>query len=80
MIIRFGKVVHHNDCTYCQFRADTPVGKKGKRIFIEERCRLTNWRIPAPFSTDGIRYCPEYKQVGCECEACKPKPETLETK
>jgi hypothetical protein len=74
-IIRFGKVVHHNDCTYCRFRIDMPIKKKGKRILHEERCELTDWRIPAPLSTDGIRYCPQYKQIGCDCEACGPEKE-----
>lgn len=66
-----GKVIHHNDCTYCIYRADVPLEiKRGKTIRVKEICRLTKKEIPPPGSAD--RYCEHYVQKGCTCPSCAP--------
>lgn len=62
-----GDVLHHKDCTYCIFRKQIQVSKRPKRE--KEVCAITGAHIPEV--TDGRRrYCDEYVQKGCECDAC----------
>ena len=66
MISDVEKVIHHNDCTWCQNRFS--LKKAIKRRYELERCGLTGKSIPAPYQ--GLRWCENYKQINCECEAC----------
>lgn len=73
------RIIHHNNCTYCQYREQIPVGTKSKHRELE-RCALTNQQIPRPFDPDGgRRYCERYRQRGCECDRCQPKEVTDDT-
>jgi hypothetical protein len=72
-----GRVVHHNDCTFCRNRLKVPTGAK-KGVKEIERCSLTNQNIPAPYAL-GDRYCNRYSQIGCECDQCNGEMVTSET-
>ena len=64
-----GRVLHHNNCTYCKHRFDVKARRKGRRTMVtHEICRLTNLDIPEPET--GLRLCESYQQKGCECDAC----------
>lgn len=75
MIIRFGKVVHHNDCTWCQLRLQLDIGTKSKKKIVE-KCLFDNHNIPHPLSGD--RYCEHYRQIGCKCNNCDTSANQLE--
>ncbi len=62
-----GEVLHHKDCTYCVYRLNIPT-KEGRKNRTFELCQLHKLRCAPVNSIE--RYCPDYKQVGCECEAC----------
>lgn len=72
-----GRVVHHNDCTYCRHRQNVPVGKKRKRIIYQERCALTGEKIAPPLTIE--RFCTSYQQIGCECDKCHGEVVTEKT-
>ena len=57
-----GRIVHHNDCTYCKLRQVI----EGKPEI--EYCGVTGSEIPAP--RQGERYCEHYQQKSCECARC----------
>jgi hypothetical protein len=62
--------IHHNNCTYCQFRYKIFTTAKGRKKPVEtERCRLTNKTLSPPM-TDG-RYCTLYRQIDCPCQLCQ---------
>ena len=66
-----GKIIHHNNCTHCIFRDDKNIGTKSKKI-IRERCILHRTTLDPPNS--GLaRFCEDYTQVNCDCEACMEK-------
>lgn len=62
-----GKPVHHDNCTYCQWRLVIK-SKKGRRKSEIEKCMLSGVIIPPPM---GDRYCSEYTQEQCDCEQCE---------
>ena len=72
-----GRIVHHDDCTYCLHRKNVPIGKKRKRIIYQERCELTGASIAPPMTIE--RYCTSYQQIGCECDECNAEPVTVNT-
>jgi hypothetical protein len=79
MTIVRGRFIHHNNCTYCQYRQQIPAGTKSKRRELE-RCALTDQHIPRPFDPDGgQRYCEHYRQKGCACDRCQPTEMTKDT-
>jgi hypothetical protein len=66
-----GKLIHHNDCSWCRHRWET-TGKKpkgGRKPRTEEFCRLSDLRIPKP-NSEGRRWCPQYQQENCPCADC----------
>ncbi len=63
------RVIHHNDCTWCQHRI---VYKRVKSSGEIERCGLTNALIKGPYER-GRRLCDNYQQKECECEQCNTK-------
>jgi hypothetical protein len=66
-----GQIVHHNNCTYCAHRLNTPLtARKGHKAPIQERCALDQHVLPPPMSAS--RYCQFYQQNGCDCAACNP--------
>ena len=71
-----GRVIHHNNCTYCLLKVDKNIGTKKKKV-VQERCILHNKKLLPPFS-DGKRTCEDYIQVGCMCEACEEKRERFD--
>ena len=52
-----GRIVHHNNCTYCRLRQVI----KGKPEI--EYCGVNGLEIPAP--RHGERHCEHYQQDGC---------------
>jgi hypothetical protein len=71
-----GKLIHHNNCTWCKHRRGIQVGARRKKRELE-RCALTGADIPPPFmavypNSQGVpdRYCERYQQIGCPCERC----------
>lgn len=66
-----GKVIHHNDCTYCEYRFQATFKKKGKKYEIE-RCRLHMQPVPES------RCCSSYVQHGCACPECTTGTEMLQ--
>lgn len=65
-----GKVIHHNNCTYCVVKLDRNTGTKSKKR-VSERCLLHNRKV-APLNTSQ-RYCEDYIQERCECDVCSEK-------
>ena len=63
------RVIHHNNCTWCKHRFVWKDGPK-RRQREHERCSLTGDNLPEPFKPETIRYCDNYQQVNCQCEAC----------
>ena len=61
-----GKIIHHNDCTWCKHRIVYPKGLLAK--YEVEKCAVTGKHCAHP-KTD-LRYCDCYQQKGCECENC----------
>lgn len=63
-----GKVLHHNDCTYCQFRHRIPF-MEGKKKRSMEVCKKHERRcVPVG---DPERYCEDYRQINCDCDNCQ---------
>jgi hypothetical protein len=66
-----GRIIHFNNCTYCVFRQQIPVGTKTKKRELEI-CGKDNHPIPHPFNSEGLqRYCSSYRQRDCECDKCQ---------
>jgi hypothetical protein len=61
-----GKIIHHNDCTWCNHRV---VYKSNKSSGELEKCKLTWNDIKNP-QDRGRRYCEHYQQKNCDCEKC----------
>lgn len=70
-----GNPVHHNDCTYCEFRELKDFGRKSRKNF-KERCLLHN-RLVVPLGT-GKRLCDDYTQRNCDCPSCNEKRERFD--
>jgi hypothetical protein len=70
IIIR-GKVIHHNDCFYCQHVRFDLIPSTGRTVKARERetCSFTGATIPPPLSS-GQRWCEKYQQKGCNCDQC----------
>ena len=62
-----GKWIHHNDCTYCRYRKNIPI-QEGRKKRTYELCQLHKRRCASVNSIE--RYCPDYKQVNCNCDGC----------
>jgi hypothetical protein len=65
MIIE-GRVIHHNDCTWCINRVvyKKVINRKNEL----ERCGKSGRNIPHP--REARRYCELYQQIGCDCNSC----------
>lgn len=63
-----GRVLHHNDCTFCQHRHSHAAKLKGRKKVSFEQCRLSGEMIAAVNSP--LRFCKDYRQIGCECPNC----------
>lgn len=61
-----GKIIHHDDCTYCVLRHKKAIGTKTRKR-EQERCLLKADLVP------GDRLCDAYTQVNCECDECKER-------
>ena len=72
MIVRNGVVIHHRDCTYCQYRRNVPKPiqpkKRRGKLDMLEQCELTGLEIAPPGSIN--RVCAAYRQIGCDCPSC----------
>lgn len=64
-----GKVIHHNDCTYCVMRHQKNVGTKSRKK-ERESCLFTSQVVPPP-NTDKPRLCERYTQTNCDCKVCQ---------
>ena len=71
-----GKLVHHDNCTYCVLRHKKDIGTKSRKK-EHEKC-LVNKRTISTIASTKERYCEKYIQVGCECAICKDKYERFD--
>jgi len=82
----YGKIsglpLHHNDCTYCEFRQRQFAKTKGRKKPREtELCALDGEAIAPPpltmvekqtlLKTKSERVCQEYTQENCTCQKCE---------
>jgi len=70
-----GKIIHHNDCTWCKHRIVYSRGTVNKKREVE-KCAITGKYLTWPNRND--RYCEYYQQTDCECDNCKNQNTTVQ--
>ena len=64
-----GKLIHHNDCSYCRHRRAYP--KAIEKKYELELCDFFHGGTrPLPHPRQARRYCAHYQQIGCDCQNC----------